>query len=85
MSDQSDVKKTVEIKPKPINWLAYVFLLAGLAWGFCIGSGIRRASDRKQAIKNNAAHYELVCPSEPTVRFCWGPAPVVTDAKEVNE
>ena len=81
MSNQSDVQKTIEEKLEPTNWVAVLFLFAGVAFGCCVGLGIQQTRIRKQAIENNAAHFELVDPSKSTVRFCWGPAPVEKDVK----
>ena len=81
MPDQIDVQKTVEKKLEPTNWEALVCMFVGVVFGCCVGLGIQRVRIRQQAIENNAAHYELVDPTKPTVRFCWGPAPV----KEVKD
>ena len=81
MSNQSDVQKPDEKKLEPTNWTAVLCLFAGVAFGCCAGLELQKTLIRKQAIENNAAHFELISPKRPNTKFCWGPAPV----KEVEE
>ena len=76
MSNQSDVQKTIEEKPEPTNWAALVCMFVGVVFGCCAGLELQKTLIRKQAIENNAAHYELISPKRPDTKFCWGPAPV---------